>query len=248
MLNEKEIKQLRKNAIVHKRVFDEIIPMVVPGVKTLDIDKKCADICIEEWVLCGFRWVYWFPANICISINHSVVHGYARVWQTLKKWDVVKLDFWVKDKKYWVNTDAAITMIVWQDKNTPPVLIKLLEANKKALYAGIKMSRAWNRVWDISHAIQKEIEWAWFCVVRDLTGHWVGKTLHEKPYIPNYWKPGKWELIKKWMTLAIEPIVWQSSWQIYDKWNWDLYIKDWSIGTQFEHTILITDWDAEIIV
>jgi methionyl aminopeptidase len=221
--------------------------MVFPGAKTLDIDKKCADICSEEWVLCGFKWVYWFPAHICISINNSVVHWYARVWQTLKHWDVVKLDFWVKDKVYQVNTDAAITMIVWDWPHNPNIE-KMLEANKKALYAWIAKARAWNRVWDIGHAIQKEIEWPWFHVVRDLTGHWVWKTLHERPYIPNYWKKGKWEKIKKGMTLAIEPILWQTSWKIYDTWNWDIYIKDWSIWTQFEHTILITDWEAEIIV
>jgi len=247
MLNEKEIKQLRKNAIIHKKVFNEIKKMIFPGAKTLDIDKKCADICKKEWVLCWFKWVYWFPAHICISINNSVVHWYARVWQTLKEWDVAKFDFWVKDKVYWVNTDAAFTVIVW-DWPHDKKIEKLLEANKKALYAWIAKARAWNRVWDISSAIQKEIEWAWFCVVKDLTGHWVWKTLHEKPYIPNHWKPGKWDLIKKWMTLAIEPILWQSSWQIYDKWTWDLYIKDWSMWTQFEHTILITDSEAEIIV
>lgn len=247
MLNNKEIEQLRKNAKVHKKVFEEIKKMIVPWVKTLDIDKKCGDICKQEWMLCGFKWVYWFPANICISINNSVVHWHAKIWETLKKWDVVKFDFWVKDKKYWVNTDAAFTTIIWKWPHEP-ILEKMLEANKKALYAWIEKARAWNRVWDISNAIQKEIEEAWFCVVKELTGHAVWKTLHEKPYIPNFWKAWHWALIKKWMVLAIEPIVWQSSSQIEEKWWWDIYIKDWSMWSQFEHTILITDSEAEIII
>ncbi len=247
MLNQKEIAQLRKNAEVHKEVFKEIKKMIAPWVKTLDIDNKCAEICKARRVLCWFKWVYWFPANICISINDSVVHWYARVWQILKDWDVVKFDFWVKDKVYWVNTDAAFTMIIWEGPHNSR-LVEMLEANKKALYAWIDKARVWNKVWDISAAIQREIETPWFHVVKDLTGHAVGKTLHEKPYIPNHWKAWTWTPLKKWMVLAIEPIMWQTSGKIYDGWSWDLYIDDGSIWTQFEHTILITDWEAEIIV
>ena len=116
----------------------------------------------------------------------------------------------------------------------------MIRANKKALYAGIKMAKTWNRVWDIGSAIQKEIEKAWFQVVRQLTWHAIWKSLHEKPYIYNYWYPWKWPILKKWMTLAIEPILWQTTWDIIDKWDWEIYIKDWSLGCQYEHTILIS--------
>jgi len=247
MLNEKEIEQLRKNAIVHKFIFEEIRKITKDWTTAIEIDKLAGKIAAEHDVLCGFRWVYGFPANICISVNDVVVHWLPRSDLIFKDWDLVTFDFWIKDKIYGVNTDSAISIIVgWDDKN--PTWAKMIEANKKALYAWIAKAKAWNNVWDISEAIQKEIEWSWFYVVKDLTGHAIWKKLHEKPYIPNFWKAGTWVKLYAWMTLAIEPIVWETSWKIVDEWDWEMYIEDWSLGCQYEHTILITDGEAEIIV
>lgn len=247
MLNEKEINQLRKNAIIHKKVFEEIKKVVKDWTTAVEINKLAWDICKENWVLAWFKWVYWFPSNLCISVNDVVVHWIARKEIIFRDWDLVTFDFWVKDKNYWVNTDSAISLIIWwAEKN--PEWQRLIEANIKALYAWIFKARAWNRVWDIWSAIQKEIEWAWYHVVRELSGHGVWKELHEKPYIYNYWNPGIWSILVKWMTLAIEPILWQKTWKIRDEWSWEIYIEDWSLWCQYEHTILITDWEAEIII
>jgi len=247
MLKKSEIEIMRKNAKVHKEVFEKIKKMVQDGTTAKEVNKLCWEIAKKHWVLCWFHWVYGFPDNICISVNNVVVHGRAREWIVFKNWDLVTFDFWIKDKKVWINTDAAISVIIgWYDKN--PAGWILIETNKRALAAWIKAARAGNTVWDIWAAVQKEIEWAWYYVVKDLTWHAIGKELHEKPYIPNYWKPGAWAKIKKWMTLAIEPIVWQTSWEIIDKWDWEIYIKDGSLGCQYEHTILITDDEAEIII
>lgn len=247
MLNKKEIEILKNNWKIHKKVFDEIKKVVKNWTSAVEIDKLCSDIASKHNVLCWFKWVYDFPANICISVNNVVVHWIPRKWLFFYDWDLVTFDFWIKDKEKWINTDAAFSMIVWWDEKNPK-WARLIEANKKALYAWIAKAKAWNRVWDISQAIQKEIEWAWFKVVKDLTGHAIWKTIHEKPYIPNFWKAWNWEMLKKWMVLAIEPILWETSWQIVDKWDWEIYIKDWSLGCQYEHTILITDWKPEIII
>ena len=247
MLTKQEIEQLRKNAKVHKIIFDEIKKIIKPWLDVIKIDEICNKISKDNNVLCGFKWVYNFPDNICISINDVVAHWRPRKWLILKSWDLLNVDFWIKDKKFQVNTDSGFSVIVWwDDKNI--IWAKMIDTNKKALIAGIKMAKVWNTIWDISFAIQKEIEWAWFKVVRDLTGHAVWKKIHEKPYIPNYWKPWTWIKLVKWMTLAIEPILWETSWEIIDKWDWEVYIKDGSLWCQYEHTILITDWDAEIIV
>ena len=247
MLIKEEIEQLRRNAQVHKIVFDEIKKIVSPWLDTIKIDELCERLARDYNVLCWFKWVYNFPNNICISINNVVVHWKPKKWLLLNKWDLVTFDFWIKDKKYWVNTDSAFSVIVWWDDYNSK-WAKMIEANKKALYAGIKMAKVWNTIWDISFAIQKEIELAWFKVVKDLTWHAIWKKLHEKPYIPNFWMPWTWIKLKKWMVLAIEPILWETSWEIIDKWSFELYIKDGSLWCQYEHTILITDWDAEIIV
>jgi len=247
LLNKKEIEQMRKNAKVHKIVFEEIRKIVKDWTSAIEINNLCWKIAKEHNVLCWFNWVFWFPDNICISVNDVVVHWRARKWLYLKDWDLVTFDFGIKDKKYWINTDAAFSMIVWgKEKN--PKWAKLIEANKKALYAGIAQAKAGNKIWDISAAIQKEIEKAGFFVVKDLTGHAIWYKLHDKPYIPNYWKAGKWQILKEWMTLAIEPILWETSWKIVDEWDWEIFIEDWSLGSQYEHTILITNWEAEIIV
>ncbi|USN58539.1 MAG: M24 family metallopeptidase [Candidatus Peribacteria bacterium] len=135
-----------------------------------------------------------------------VVHGRARKDIVFQEGDLVTFDFGVKDKKYGVNTDAAFSVIIGGDDKNPSGAL-LIEANKKALYAGIEQARAGNKVGDISAAIQHEIESAGFVVVRDLTGHAIGKTLHEKPYIYNYGKPGTGPKLEVGMTLAIEPIL-----------------------------------------
>ncbi len=247
MLTKQEIEIMRNNAKTHKKIFAEIKKVLKAWVKASEINKICDDIAKKNNVLCGFKWVYWFPANICVCVNDVVVHWLPREEIVFQNGDLATFDFWIKDKNKWINTDAAFSVIIWWDKYNPR-WAKLIEANKKALYAWIDKCRAWNTIWDISAAIQAEIEWAWFKVVKDLTGHAIGKKLHEKPYIPNFWKAWKWEKLKKGMTLAIEPILWETSWQIVDEWDWEIYIKDWSLWSQYEHTILITDWDPEIIV
>lgn len=247
MLNKKEIEIMRQNAKVHKKVFEEIKKVLKHWTTAEEINKLCWDITKKHNVLCWFKWVYDFPSNICISVNNVVVHWIPRKWLIFENGDLVTFDFWVKDKEKWIHTDAAISLIVWWNEKNP-IWARMIEANKKALKAWIKKARAWNRIWDISAAIQKEVEWAWFKVVKNLTWHAVWKSVHEKPYIPNFWKAWTWVILQKWMTLAIEPIIWETSWDIIDEWDWEIYIKDWSLWCQYEHTILITDGEAEIII
>ncbi len=247
MLTKREIEIMRSNAKIHKKVFDTIKETVKAWVTAEEINKICSDIAIKHNVLCGFKWVYWFPDNLCISVNDVVVHGRARKWIVFKDGDLVTFDFGIKDKQVGINTDAAISMIVWWDDKNPE-WARLIEANKNALYAWIAMCKAWNTTWDVWFAIQTEIEKAWFKVVKDLTWHAIWKKLHEKPYIYNYGTPWAWVKLKAGMTLAIEPILWQTSWEIVDDWDWEIYIKDGSLGSQYEHTILVTDWEPEIII
>jgi len=247
MLNKKEVQIMRKNAKVHKLVFEEIRKILKDWTTATQVDKLCSKIAKEHNVLCGFKWVYNFPNNICISVNDVVVHWRAKKWLVFKDWDLATFDFGIKDKKVWINTDAAFSTIIgWKDKN--PTGAKLIEANKKALHAWIAQAKAWNRVWDISHAIEKEIISAGFHVVKDLTGHWIWYELHEKPYIPNYWKAWAGQKLKAWMTLAIEPILGETSGKIVDEWDWEIFIEDGSLWCQYEHTILITDDEPEIII
>ena len=247
MLNKKEVQIMRENAKIHKLVFEEIRKILKDWTTAIEVNNLCWKIAKQHGVLCGFKWVYDFPDNLCISVNDVVVHWRARKWLTFKDWDLATFDFGIRDKKVWINTDAAFSTIIWwKDKNI--IWAKLIEANKKALYAWIAKAKVWNRVWDISEAIEKEILGAGFHVIKDLTGHAIGYELHEKPYIPNHGKAWTGEKLKKWMTLAIEPILGETSDKIVDEWDWEIFIEDWSLWSQYEHTILITDGEPEIII
>ncbi len=247
ILNNTEIEQLKKNAQIHQIIINEIKKIAKPWVSTFAIDNLCWEICQEHWYLPWFKWVYNFPANMCISINDVVVHWVPSKSIILQDWDLVKFDLWVKDKNIGINTDAAFAMIIWDwPKNKE--IERFVKVNKDALYKWIDQCIIWNRVWDIWFAIQKHVESAWFHIVRDLTWHWLWYKLHDKPYIYNYGKPWTWEKLKKWMLLAIEPIIGFKSWKIIDKWWFEYYIADWSLWCQFEHTVLITEKWPEIII
>lgn len=238
---------MKANAKVHKEVFDNIREMFKPWLNAMDVDSMCSEVAKKHNVLCGFKGQYGFPNNICISINDVVAHGRPTDKMIFQEWDLVNFDFWIRDKKAGINTDAWISLICGWDE-TNPKAAAMLVANRKALDAWIAMAKPGNRIWDISAAVQKEIESAGFKVVKDLTGHAIWKKIHEKPYIPNYGKPGTGDFIKKWMTLAIEPILGETSGSIVEEGGWEIYIKDGSLGCQIEHTILVTDDEAEIII
>lgn len=247
MLNKKEIQILRDIAPVHKEVFKQIRETVVPGMSADDINELAWKICKKWWVLPAFKGVYGFPGNICISINDVVVHGVPRKENIFRDGDVVKFDFGVKDKKIGVNTDAAFTMIIGKWPHNPKV-VKFLEVNETALELWVAQALHGNTVWDIGYAIQSYVEKNGHHIVKELTGHGIGKTLHEKPYIYNYGKKGQGDRLEAGMLIAIEPIIGYSSGKIFDHGGWEIYIKDGSYGSQFEHTVLITKDEPEIIV
>ncbi|PZM84811.1 type I methionyl aminopeptidase [Candidatus Gracilibacteria bacterium] len=248
MLTKQEINILKQNAKIHKEIFDEIKKILKDGTTAVEINKLCGDIAKKHNVLCGFKGVYGFPDNICISVNDVVVHGRCLPDIVFKDGDLVTFDFGIKDKKFGINTDAAFSVVIGGDEKNPKAA-RMIEANKKALYAGIKMAKAGNTTGDIGAAIQKVVEQEYgYKIVKELTGHAVGKKLHEKPYIYNYGKPGSGQRLKAGMVLAIEPILGETSGEIVDNGDWEIYIKDGSLGCQYEHTILITESEAEIII
>lgn len=245
--NEREIQIMRDLAKIHKEVFEEIKKMVKVWTTGYEVDKLCGDICNKYNVLCWFKWVYGFPANLCISVNDCVVHWVPSKKMVFKDGDVVKFDFWVKDKRYWLNTDAAFTMIIGEWPFDPKVK-KFLQVSEEALYKWIAKAVVGNRVWDIWNAIQKHVEDNWYHIIKDLTGHSIWYNLHEQPYIPNFGQAWKWEILRENMTLAIEPIIWFSSWKIIDKWWFEIYVADGSLWAQFEHTIVVKPGYPEIII
>lgn len=247
-LNPRELEQMRRNAKVHKKVLDTIREVVKPWMTAWEIDRLAGKITRDAGMICAFRGQYGFPGNICISVNDVIAHGVPYDDLVFKEGDLVNFDFWVKDKQLGIYTDSWITLVIgWEDKN--PVGADMIEVTKKALYAGISKARAWNTIGDIWAAIQEVIDASPYHIVRDLSGHGIGRKVHEEPYVYNFGTPGTGLKLKAGMTIAIEPLIWETSWEIYQvEWKDDLFIADGSLWCQYEHSILITEWDAEIII
>jgi methionyl aminopeptidase len=237
-----EIVIMRKCGKILAAILDKLRMEIRPGIKTGQLDVIMAEESERRGVIPSFKDYRGFPANLCVSVNDEIVHGIPGE-RILQEGDIVSLDVGVKLKG--LHTDAAITIGVGQISKESEELISVTEGSLKS---GISqaISGAW--VVDISSAIQHYVESKGFSVVREYTGHGVGRDLHEEPQIPNF-VVGKGPLLRKGMTLAIEPMVNVGDWHTKLAPNqWTVLTADRSLSAHFEHTIAITDNKAEILV
>jgi methionyl aminopeptidase len=193
-------------------------------------------------VIPSFKNYRGFPANLCVSVNDEIVHGIPGE-RILQEGDIVSLDAGVKLNGF--HTDAAITLGVGRISKEAQDLIAVTEDSLKS-----GVAQAINGAWvgDISYAIQHYVEAKKFSVVREYTGHGVGRDLHEEPPIPNF-VVGKGPMLRKGMTLAIEPMVNVGDWHTKLAANqWTVLTADGSLSAHFEHTITITYNEAEVLV
>ncbi len=239
---DEEIEGIRKASRIVAEVLQFAREIVVPGITTREVDEKIREFIESKGGRPAFLGYRGFPASSCISLNDEVVHGIPGS-RRIKEGDLVKVDVGVVYNGY--IGDAAITIVVGE---VSPSVKKLVETTEKALYRGIEKAVPGNRLSDISHAIQKTAEEAGFSVVRDLGGHGVGLKLHEEPFVPNYGPPGRGPLLKRGMTLALEPMVNMGRPHVKTKKDgWTVVTKDGSLSAHFEHTIAILDNGPEIL-
>jgi len=233
---------MRKCGKILAAILDEIRTEVRPGVKTGQLDTIMVEQSNKMGVMPSFKNYRGFPANLCVSVNDEIVHGIPGE-RVIQEGDLVSLDVGVKLDGF--HTDAAITVGVGRVCKEAEELIAVTESSLKS---GI--AQAINGAWieDISSAIQHYVESRGFSVVREYTGHGVGRDLHEEPPIPNF-VVGKGIRLRKGMTLAIEPMVNAGDWHTKLAANqWTVLTTDGSLSAHFEHTIAITDTGAEILV
>ena len=184
----------------------------------------------------SFKGLYDFPATLCTSINHEIVHGIPSHKRVLHDGDIVSIDVgvWLEG----LHADSAATFPVGDIK---PATARLLAVTQQALAAGVAQARAGNHVGDIGHAVQQVAEGAGYSVVRELVGHGIGASFHEEPQVPNYGKPKRGLKLVPGLTLAIEPMVNVGGPQtrtLSDKWT--IVTLDGSRSAHFEHTVAIT--------
>ena len=240
--SDEEIAIMRKCGKILAAILDKLRTEVQPGMKTGQLDTIMAEQSNKRGVIPSFKNYRGFPANLCVSVNDEIVHGIPGE-RVLQEGDLVSLDVGARLDGF--HTDAAITVGVGRISKEAEELSAVTEDSLKS---GI--AQAINGAWieDISSAIQHYVESRGFSVVREYTGHGVGRDLHEEPPIPNF-VFGKGIRLRKGITLAIEPMVNVGDWHTKLAANqWTVLTADGSLSAHFEHTVAISDTGAEILV
>lgn len=237
-----EIQRMRASCAAASEVLQTLAAMCVPGTTTKELDEAAGEMIAELRGKSPFLGYKGFPCHTCISVNEEVVHGIAGK-RRVQYGDVVSLDVGIILDGY--VGDNATTVAVGVVK---PRTQELLQVTEKALYTAIAKARAGNRVGDISNAVQTLVEAHGFSVVREFVGHGVGRKMHEEPQIPNYGRAAEGPKLKAGMTLAIEPMVNVGTYEVQMLSDgWTVVSADGQPSAHFEHTVLITDGDAEIL-
>jgi methionyl aminopeptidase len=239
---DKEIDKMREACRTASAVLEKIGTIVRPGVTTKEVDEAAADFMAEARCKSAFLGYKGFPGNICISVNEEVVHGIGGP-RRIQYGDIVKIDCGVV-KDGWVGDTATTVAAGVIDQRVQ----RLLQVTEEALELGIQKAYAGRRVGDIGAAIEDEVIANGFSVVREFVGHGVGRKLHEEPQVPNYGRPGTLQKLKPGMTIAIEPMVNMgvSTIRILDD-NWTVVTTDGQPSAHFEHTVLITSGEPEVL-
>lgn len=249
-----EIKIMRQAGRILAQVMRRIARQIRPGISTFELDEIAEKLIRKYGAEPAFKGYLpdtvrdieiskGYPATLCTSINSEVVHGLPSRNRILRDGDIIGIDCGLKLNGYYA--DMAITLAVGK---ISPLAKKLLKVTKKSLNQAIKKIKPEIPLGDISWTIQSIVEKNGFSVVRDLTGHGIGKKLHEEPNIFNYGKPGTGPLLKEGMVLAIEPMVNAGNWQIRTLADgWTIVTVDGSLSAHFEHTVLVTKKGAEIL-
>lgn len=245
-----DIAILREGGKRHAYILKELVKMAKPGVHVIDLDTRAAELIREGGDMPAFLNYQPYgasrpyPATLCVSINDEIVHGIPTEGdKVLKEGDIVSIDLGLIHKE--LITDAAVTVAVG---SISPELSGLLTKTQEALMAGIKAAKGGARVGDISNAIQRIGVAEKYGIVEELAGHGVGYHVHEDPYVPNFGRAGKGELLKPGMVIAIEPMFNLGTKKIkLDADGYTYRTADGKPSAHFEHTVVITKSGAEIL-
>lgn len=242
-----EIDKMRRAGQLVAEVLERMRERVAPGVTTAELDELAEAVIHSHGAIPSFKGyppgsVHPFPASICTSVNEELVHGIPGK-RVLQEGDIISIDVGAIKDGY--HGDAAVTLPVGQ---ISPASRRLLEVTEGALYAGIAAARPDNRSGDISVAIQTYVESRGYEVVREYTGHGIGRQMHEDPQVPNYGQPGRGVRLRKGVTIALEPMVLDGdrAVKVLED-HWTVVSSNGKLTAHFEHTIAITDGEAEIL-
>ena len=241
--SDREIARLRAANQLVAAVLAELEAAVVPGVTTADLDRLAERQIRAAGAVPAFKGYRGYPATLCASVNHEVVHGIPSPTRVLVDGDVISLDVGAKLDGFF--GDSAVTVPV--GKATDDVRL-LLDVTRESLDRAIACVRPGARLSDIGHAVQSWVEQHGFSVVREFVGHGIGERLHEEPQIPNYGAPGRGPVLAEGMVLAIEPMVamGKADTKVLAD-GWTAVTRDRSLAAHFEHTVVVVKEGVEVL-
>ena len=246
---EDEIELMRQANQLVAKTLGELAKHIKPGVTTLHLDKIADEFIRDHGAIPtfkGFPNPYGgpFPSSICTSVNDVVVHGVPSADTVLKEGDIISVDCGTLLNGF--NGDSCYTFCVGEVADD---VKKLLRTTKESLYKGIEAAVAGRHLGDISYAVQSHCEAQGYGVVRELTGHGIGREMHEDPPVPNYGRRGNGVMLKESMCIAIEPMITMGKRDIYLKQEdrWSVCTRDGKPAAHFEHTIVVRRGKAEIL-
>jgi methionyl aminopeptidase len=240
--SDREIAVMRRAGRIVATVLGILTKELRAGMKTKELDAIAARELVRLGAKPSFKGYRGFPANLCVSVNDEIVHGIPGE-RVLAEGDIVSLDLGAIFDGF--QGDAALTVGIGEISREASRLVKTTEL---ALEAGINTACAGARLGDVSAAIQKYAESRGYSVIREYTGHGIGREMHEEPQIPNFGEKGTGLVLERGMTLALEPMVSVGDWRTRVGSNhWTVSTADGSLAAHFEHTVAITDAGPEVL-
>ena len=237
-----EVQVMREAGKILRDTLNLIGESVKPGVTTKQIDKIAHDYIISKGCIPSFLGYGGFPGSVCASVNEQVVHGIPSD-RVLVEGDIIGIDCGVIHNGW--HSDAARTFAVGKISD---VKQRLIDVTRQSFYEGMKVVKEGARLGDIGQAIQDYAESNGFSVVRALVGHGIGSEMHEDPQVPNYGKAGKGLRLKRNMTLAIEPMINEGTFEVSQLGDgWTVVTDDAKASAHYENTILVTEDGVEIL-
>ncbi len=237
-----EIAIMKEAGRIVSGVRDLLVDSLRPGMVELELDEIVRREFKKAGVIPTFLGYHGYPATVCISINDEIVHGIPDT-REIKDGDIVSIDIGCTYEGF--VADTAVSAGVG---NVSPEAQHLIDVTREAVWCGIRASRAELKTGDIGHAIQTYVEGEGLAIVREYVGHGIGRQMHEDPQVPNFGKPGTGTPLRPGMVIAIEPMVNLGDWRTKrDDDEWTVRTIDGKLSAHFEHTLAITDGEAEVL-
>jgi methionyl aminopeptidase len=239
----REIALMKEAGAVVAKVFEGLKAALRPGLSTLELDELANEIITSNGGISAEKGYYGYPGNICISVNDTVLHGIPSSKIILKEGDIVSFDIVVKKHGYCA--DACRTYPVG---TTSPKALRLIEVTRQSFFEAVKLIKPGVHLGDIQAKIQEVNESNGYSLIRDYTGHGIGREMHEDPSIPNYGKAGTGIILKEGMTICIEPMVAEgkSATRVLGD-GWTVKMKDGKLSCHYENTVAVTADGYEIL-